>query len=180
MRLKWRTLPFLRSGYIYYLNFRRILEHNDIPASEFELDFLTSTASMLTSLYNNIERSAYLERKLMGILQNWDPVIVSKEDISPQNQGTTILIESDFRTKNVPLPSDDPTKCQFSGDLSKDPHIYCKINNMKVISMIDPRWITTLTAFAMLKSGHSRFKLLGTISKFGPRVSFVSPMIISA
>ena len=180
MRLTWYTLPFLRSGYIYYLNFRRILEHVDIRASELELGYLTSTTTKITPLYNNIESSIYLERKLMEILQSWDPEIVSIEDLTLQNQGKMIMIERNFRTKNVPLPSDGQAKCQFNGDLNKEPHIYCKINDMKVISLVDPRWITTLTAFAMLKSGHSKFKLLGTIAKVNPRESFVSPLIISA
>lgn len=54
----------------------------------------------------------------------------------------------------------------FTGDLSKDPHIYAKTGAFKLVIYIDPNWITTSTAFTLFKpsSGQSTFSGLGRIT----------------
>ena len=56
-----------------------------------------------------------------------------------------------FRTKNIPLyrPPGDITS--FNGDLSHDPHIYWRANGWTFILNIDPRWITTSTAYTTFR-----------------------------
>lgn len=74
-----------------------------------------------------------------------------------------------FRTKNIAfeaIHSHKQWKQRFTGDLGKDPHIYAKIGNFKLIVFIDPNWITTSTAFTLFKpsSGQSTFSGIGIIS----------------
>lgn len=74
-----------------------------------------------------------------------------------------------FRTKNIAFEAIHSTKQwrqSFIGDLSKDPHIYAKIGDFKLVIFIDPNWITTSTAFTLFKpsSGQSTFSGLGRIS----------------
>jgi hypothetical protein len=84
--------------------------------------------------------------------------------------GTPISFERlRFRTKNIGFEAFHLTKRwmqSFTGDLSKDPHIYAKIGSLKLVIFIDPNWITTSTAFTLFKpsSGQSTFSGLGRIT----------------
>src|SRR5262249_55469499 len=71
-----------------------------------------------------------------------------------------------FRTKN--MPTGIPTKARanlFSGDLAKDPHIYHRLASWTLILNVDPRWITTSTAFTLFRpsGGASVFTGFGRI-----------------
>lgn len=89
-----------------------------------------------------------------------------------------------FRTKNVPMNlnariSDLPG---FSGDLAKDPHIYCNVEGFRIVLFIDPRWITTSTAFTLFRpsSGQSTFSGLGRVTNvdYETGVLTVTPWVI--
>jgi hypothetical protein len=74
-----------------------------------------------------------------------------------------------FRTKNIAIEamhSHKKWKQNFTGDLSRDPHIYAKIGSFKLVIFIDPNWITTSTAFTLFKpsSGQSTFSGVGIVS----------------
>lgn len=74
-----------------------------------------------------------------------------------------------FRTKNIASEAIDSKKSwkqKFTGDLGKDPHIYAKIGDFKIVIFIDPNWITTSTAFTLFKpsAGQSTFSGLGRIT----------------
>ena len=83
--------------------------------------------------------------------------------------GTPISFDRQrFRTKNVPFDvaakaADLP---KFTADLSKDPHIYARLGEFRVVLFIDARWITTTTAFTLFRpsSGQSTFSGLGRIT----------------
>jgi len=83
--------------------------------------------------------------------------------------GTPISFDRQrFRTKNVPFDvgakaTDLP---RFTGDLTKDPHIYARLGEFRVVLFIDARWITTTTAFTLFRpsSGQSTFSGLGCIT----------------
>jgi len=57
-----------------------------------------------------------------------------------------------FRSKNIPttIPKGG-LDLQFSGDLASDPHIYHRFSDWTLIFNIDPRWITTKTAFTLFR-----------------------------
>lgn len=74
-----------------------------------------------------------------------------------------------FRTKNIALDamySAGRWNQQFSGNLEKDPHIYAKFGDFRLVIFIDANWITTSTAFTLFKpsSGQSTFSGLGRIT----------------
>lgn len=64
-----------------------------------------------------------------------------------------------FRTKNLPVNRPNGVTFRLAGDLRTDPHIYCKFTTWTLIIRIEPRWITTTTAYGMFRptSGTSTF-----------------------
>lgn len=89
-----------------------------------------------------------------------------------------------FRTKNVPMqvPAEASKLRAFTGALTKDPHIYCQVGSFKVVMFIDPRWITTSTAFTLFRpsSGQSVFSGLGRITgvDYETRTITATPWVI--
>lgn len=89
-----------------------------------------------------------------------------------------------FRTKNLPteVPADASRLPQFTGSLTKDSHIYCHLRNFKVVIFIDPRWITTSTAFTLFRpsSGQSVFTGLGRVTgvDYEAAIVTVTPWVI--
>lgn len=89
-----------------------------------------------------------------------------------------------FRTKNVPTNvPDDASKLQkFTGSLAKDPHIYFQLGRFKVVMFVDPRWITTSTAFNLFRpsSGQSVFSGLGRVTgvDYEANMVTVTPWVI--
>jgi len=97
--------------------------------------------------------------------------------------GATCAINSKFRTKNVPvLGRDEQDSIVFVGDLTKDPHIYKKYDNFKLVMRIQPAWITTSTAFMCFRpsGGVSHFSGLVTISEVDVNNSIVyaTPLVL--
>jgi hypothetical protein len=71
-----------------------------------------------------------------------------------------------FRTKNLPAGIPRPgTVTSFAGDLATDPHIYHRFKKWTLVLNVDPRWITTTTAFTLFRpqSGSSVFTGFGRI-----------------
>jgi hypothetical protein len=72
-----------------------------------------------------------------------------------------------FRTKNIPVDvlATLETLPKFTGNLTKDSHIYAQLSNFRIVLFIDPRWITTSTAFTLFtSSGQSIFSGLGRVT----------------
>jgi hypothetical protein len=83
-----------------------------------------------------------------------------------------------FRTKNVPFDvspriEDIP---KFTGDLTKDAHVYTQVGTFRVVLFIDVRWVTTSTAFALFRppSGQSIFSGLGRITGVDYETGYVT------
>lgn len=95
--------------------------------------------------------------------------------------GLTISFSTTFRTKNVPCPDYlERSSKLLLGDINKGPQIYVKLNDWKVILSIDPKWITTTTAFGDLRNGIHIFAGLGTIKNIEQekKIIMVTPLII--
>jgi hypothetical protein len=58
-----------------------------------------------------------------------------------------------FRNKNVPLYRPEGRTTLFTGNLELDPHIYHKFENWRLVVYVDPQWITTSTAYTLVRSG---------------------------
>jgi hypothetical protein len=70
--------------------------------------------------------------------------------------GKLIAFSENFRTKNCGRYGDDPTSAAV-GDLKQGPQIYLKTADWRLVMLIDPRWITTVTAHVDFESGQHRF-----------------------
>ena len=89
-----------------------------------------------------------------------------------------------FRTKNVPMemPELASRGVKFTGSLVRDPHIYCGVSGCKVVMLVDPRWITTSSAFMLFRpsSGQSFFSGLGRITSvnYEAGIILVTPWVL--
>jgi hypothetical protein len=72
-----------------------------------------------------------------------------------------------FRTKNIhPSRMGGSERQVFTGDLAKDPHIYHRFPEWKLVLNINPRWVTTDTAFVAFRpsGGESTFTGFGRVT----------------
>lgn len=89
-----------------------------------------------------------------------------------------------FRTKNVPFEVGSRVEGfpKFTGNLARDPHIYARIGQFRVVLFIEARWITTSTAFTLYRpsSGQSTFSGLGRVTgvDYEAAVVTVTPWVI--
>lgn len=96
-----------------------------------------------------------LVREVKPVLSKLDinAIPISKDwaNIKP---GHIIELNNKFRTKNTPGFDDYMNNRYYlKGDLEKDPVIYIKNGNQKLILTLDPRWFTFTTAFVNFKMG---------------------------
>jgi len=95
--------------------------------------------------------------------------------------GATLSFSSLFRTKNgakLYKARDKGKVPTFSGDLAHDPHIYRKWGSAKLAMMIDPRWVTSQTAFCQFASGQQRFAGLCTVTRVEEGLILASPLVL--
>ncbi|MFC3792611.1 hypothetical protein [Sphingobium agri] len=57
-----------------------------------------------------------------------------------------------FRNRNVPMYRPEGQMTAFKGDLDRDPHIYHAFSDWRFIINVDLRWITTNTAYGLVRS----------------------------
>lgn len=92
-------------------------------------------------------------------------------------RGLYVSFDHRFRTKNISMPSClSDYKTTFKGDLKKDPHIYTKIGDYKVVAHIDRRWVTTSTAFCQFRpsSGQNDFAGIAFVNSVDTTAKIVS------
>ena len=143
-----------------YLNLPRLAEYALSQGYKIQCQELP-TAHSLHSLgfaLNNVMRACDTT------LSNMDIESIPIENIRFVHEGYTgSLVRFDrlrFRTRNMNFqPSDRFPDYVFTGNLDTDPHIYRDFGTWKLIINIDPRWITTSTAFTMFRpsGGHALF-----------------------
>lgn len=97
--------------------------------------------------------------------------------------GATCHISNKFRTRNVPLlKRTDVDDVEFSGNLASDPHIYRSYKNFKLVLRIQPRWITTTTAFMCFRptGGSGLFSGLFLVTEVDIEGGFIyaSPLVL--
>lgn len=57
-----------------------------------------------------------------------------------------------FRNRNVPMYRPEGQMTAFTGHLGRDPHVYHAFPNWRFVINIDLRWITTNTAYGLVRS----------------------------
>lgn len=99
--------------------------------------------------------------------------------------GTPIAFDCHrFRTKNIrpDLQAKTTNLQSFTGDLSKDPHIYTQLGDFRLVFFINSDWITTSTAFTLFRpsSGQSTFSGIGRVTSidYDTRVMTATPWVI--
>lgn len=93
--------------------------------------------------------------------------------------GQFVTINGNFYTKNVPLASDVcSNKYYATGDLKKDAHLHRKYGSKKCILTLDPRWLTTSTAFVNFKSGRVDVAGFGLITSMDDKKMIITPYVL--
>lgn len=96
-------------------------------------------------------------------------------------RGWVVSFDDRFRTKNITMPeTPEQYRAAVRGDLETDPHIYFRANGARVSLVIDPRWITTTTAFVQFRppAGHGQFAGLGIINAVNNDSMSITPLVI--
>ena len=78
--------------------------------------------------------------------------------------GFTVSFDSMFYTKNGPMTTDGPPP-RVPTAWQDATYIHTKIGKRRFVMVLDPRWITTSTAFSDFRSGRTRFAGLAILKK---------------
>ena len=173
--LKWIENKFsqpkpwkLRFSIFFYLNIPRLSEQAARLNHKVDLEYFDKNSSLHGLGYE----LNYLMISFENTLKNIELNAIPLDDLILHESIVGRLVSFDqkrFRTKNINVDMVDEValmNTKFSGNWEKDPHIYTKINSFKIIMAINPRWITTTTAFVHFRpsSGHATFSGLGIIT----------------
>lgn len=147
----------------YYLNVPRLLALAAISGRSLDL-----------SRYGQIIALHELGWELNGLMLGFKTLIEKIEvkalplhralEIGEASRGTIVSFDQPFRTKNIEMPrSIEGYNRAVRGNVETDPQIYTKVGDRKVTLVIDPRWVTTTTAFVQFRPDGGR----GTFAGFG-------------
>lgn len=118
------------------------------------------------------------------IVSNLHIGAIELTDLFPLSEdfiGAVVSVNEMFYTKNGVVPGrEDHTDIVENFDLKKSPHIYLKLDEFKVISPYDPRWVTTSTAFSAFRGGRQRFAGLFILKSidFDEEQLLLSPLVM--
>nr|WP_314054064.1 HNH endonuclease [uncultured Neisseria sp.] len=182
--IKWIAQKFLQEkpwrlkfSIFFYLNIPRLAEQAARLGQELNLNFFDLNRSLHSLSYELNHVMLSFKNTLTRLEISSIPI---KEIILHEGlEGRLISFEQNrFRTKNINFDMRNETdlmNVKFTGDWNKDPHIYTNLNNFKVIFPINPRWITTTTAFVHFRpsGGHNSFSGLGIVTS----VDYVNSII---
>lgn len=158
------------------------------------LNMLAATAGVSLDLrdYQEVEVLHYLRLKLGPLMGAFKalmeevqlramPIESMLDLVDPR--GIIVNFDRDFRTKNIKMPrSLEGYRQAVKGNLDTDPHIYTKFGVVRVVAKIDPRWITTTTAFSEFRpySGKNKFAGLAVVQSGNALAQEVvmSPLVI--
>lgn len=175
----WRS----NISHLAYINVPRLCEQAEIGGYQVDLRHYKDNQTLHSLGWElNHVMSAF-----RAVLDHWpvDAIPVQSLALHESIVGAPISFDRQrFRTKNVRRVEIANTSdlWKFTGSLSKDPHIYCQLEKYKVVMFIDPRWITTATAFTLFRpsSGQSVFTGLGRVTgvDYETGIVTVTPWVI--
>lgn len=159
----WRS----RLSQLTYINVPRLCEQSELQGLQVDLRRYKENQT-LHSLGWELNHVMSEFRTILAHL-SIDAVPMQSISLHEGFIGTPVSFDRQrFRTKNVPVEvsSRVDNLPKFTGDLNKDPHIYARIGQFRVVLFIDVRWITTSTAFTLFRpsSGQSMFSGLGRVT----------------
>jgi hypothetical protein len=104
--------------------------------------------------------------------------LVTALDFGEEAIGARVSFEETFRTKGLTGADKRKPGFELSGDLDEDPHIYVKRDARRIVLPVDPRWVTTSTAFAHLSRGISSLAGIGLLRAVDDELVMISPLVI--
>lgn len=161
----------------YYLNLPRILmlaEIAGVRVDDHSL-FCIDDLGKLTGGYIPFIRS------IKPVIESVHPNVMTLDSLSMTDTDTGQIAKFDrrFRTKGLGKALTNGFN-GFTGDLSKDPHVYTESSGYKFVMPIDPRWLTTTTAGVHLSSGQGVFSGLCIVNSVNEakKVVICSPLVL--
>lgn len=167
---------------IYYLNIPRLSILSEFCGISVDFDFLKDYKDLHSigfKLSSVLHQFKNLFTKISPSIFE-DSLIVNIEN---SLIGRTISFNSEFRTKNgLRLDYYQDGRTKLTGNIDKDPQIYKKLLDFKLILAIDPKWVATTTAFVNFSppGGRGMFSGIATIKQidFDSKVILATPLMI--
>lgn len=192
----------MRSSHLSWVAMRLKLEHSwktklhnfyYINVPRLNLMAATMGKSLDLSQYGDIVALHELGWTLNGLMLGFEHLLAEIElksvpieqvlQLGQAARGLIVSFDRDFRTKNIVMPNNlDGYRRAVQGNIMTDPQIYTKLVDYKVILVIDPRWVTTTTAFVQFRpsGGKGKFAGVGIVNSCDPETNVLSitPLII--
>lgn len=102
-------------------------------------------------------------------------------ELGPASRGALVSFDTQFRTKNIDMPETiEGYRTAVRGNPDIDPQIYAKFGARRVTLFVDPRWITTTTAFVHFRpsGGRGTFAGLGLLNSIDAERANITPLVI--
>ena len=117
------------------------------------------------------------------VVAKWSAHAIPLDEVSGLGDdavGSRVSFEETFRTKNMTGSEKQQLDFQLVGELEKDPHIYVRKGGRTAYLPLDPRWVTTATAFVTFTSGIAPLAGVGVVRALSEDSVIVSPLVIGA
>lgn len=175
---KWRS----NIADFYYLNLPRLMGMASLAdcGVPMFLEDIGDAKSFLTSGFGG----TVLLRQAMGLLERLDVHArqVGSERLTASDVGLTISFDGRFTTKGVPgIDTFESGKFRLKGDPAKDPHVRCTLLGGQILRLsLDPRWITSSTSFANLRSASIQIAGLCIVKRVDDNMHVIdaSPIVL--
>lgn len=179
-RLKLETKWTTKLHNYYYLNVPRLLVLSALAGKHLDL-----------SRYGHIVALHELGWELNGLMMGFKELLKQVElkaitlaqaiTLGSEARGAVVSFNQQFRTKNIDMPeSPEGYMKAVRGDPAKDPQIYTKIGPRRITFIVNPRWVTTTTAFVQFRpsGGRGDFAGVGLVNAINDDGLSVTPLVI--
>lgn len=171
----------IKLSQLNYINVPRLSVLAGMCGIEVDLSFMNSYPNLHSMEWNLINVVSSFKHLLAEI----HPLVLNANDLDITNDqciGITVWFDDNYRTRNCPGPNYLSENFQLTGNAETDPMIYRKYANFNLVMSIDPKWITTTTAFVSFRpsGGIGRHAGLCTIKDvdFDSSTIFATPLVI--
>ncbi|MBN3065148.1 HNH endonuclease [Pectobacterium aquaticum] len=164
----------------YYLNVPRLL----VLAVHEGLIINLSKYSKIIALHELGWNLNYLMMEFEQLLKKIEVKAITPEKVlefGPQSRGAIVAFDQNFRTKNIEMPHSIEAYSQaIRGNIKTDPQIYTTLGGLKTTLIIDPRWVTTTTAFVQFhpSGGRGNFAGFGIVNHIDDTRISITPLVI--
>jgi len=164
----------------YYLNVPRLQVLSAISGASLDL----SRYGQIVALHDLGWELGGLMAGFQQLLEQVELKAISMREallLGSDARGLIVAFDDKFRTKNIAMPkSTEEYRTAVRGDLRTDPHVYLKENGRKITMVVDPRWITTTTAFVQFRpsGGQNQFAGLGLVNAACDDSMSITPLVM--